>query len=90
MPASDDPNAAALNYIASIYNGQTPTSVTMDNGLPPGSFIAAMPDGTSITFRPAGGASWRTLDSTANVDINSLPINALNGDRSLKLKFPRK
>jgi filamentous hemagglutinin len=90
MPASDDPNAAALSYVSKIYNGQTPTSVRTGGNLPTGSFVAAMPDGAFITFRPAGQASRLTLDSTASVDINEATINALNGGDPLKLKFPRK
>ncbi|HEY1982118.1 MAG TPA: hypothetical protein VGH13_18755, partial [Xanthobacteraceae bacterium] len=90
MPPSNDPNVTALNYIGSIYSGQTPTSVTAGGKLPPGSFIVGLPDGTFITFRPAGGASSRTLDGTANVDINSPAIRTLNNGSSLKLKFPRK
>jgi filamentous hemagglutinin len=62
----------------------------MGGNLPPGSFVVAMPDGTFITFRPAGQAGSRTVDSTANVDINDPTINALNGGPRLKLKFPRK
>jgi hypothetical protein len=90
MLASDDPNAAALNYIGSIYNGQTPTSVQTGGNLPPGSFVVTMPDGTFITFRPAGQAGPRTLDSTASVDINGPTVNVLNGGDPLKLKFPRR
>lgn len=90
MSASDNPNAAALNYIGSIYNGQTPTSVQTGGNLPHGSFVVTMPDGTFITFRPAGQAGPRTLDSTASVDINSPAINPLTGGATLKLKFPRK
>jgi filamentous hemagglutinin len=90
MASSGDPNAAALNYIATIYNGQTPTSISIGGDLRPGMFIATMPDGASITFRPAGQASSRTLDTTANVDINDSEINALNGGARLKLKFPKR
>ena len=90
MPASDNPNAAALNYIGSVYNGQTPTSVLTGDNLPPGAFVVTMPDGTFITFRPAGQAGPRTLDSTANVDINSPSIRALTGGAALKLKLPHK
>ncbi len=89
MPASDDPNAAALDFIANAYNGQKPISVNTPENLAPGGFFALLPDGTYITFRPAGQASSRTLDTTANVDINTPKINAFNGGEPLKLKFPR-
>jgi hypothetical protein len=88
MPASDDPDLTARAYALSIHNGQTPVSVRPegDNG----GFVAKMPDGAFITFRPAGQASWKTLTSTSSVDINDPVINRLNGGMRLKLKFPRK
>ncbi len=57
MPASDDPTAAALAYAEKAYNGQTPFSITT---LKDGGFVAVMPDGAFITFRPAGQASAKT------------------------------
>ncbi|THD42330.1 MAG: phage portal protein [Bradyrhizobium sp.] len=86
MPASDDPDAAAAVYILRAYNGQQPISV---RGGWPDMFIAEMPNGAFITFRPAGQASAQTLSTTATVEINDPVVNALNGDRQLKLKFPR-
>ncbi len=88
MPASDEPNRAALEFIARAYNGQEPASIDRPETLAPGGFVALLPDGTYITFRPAGQAGPLTLDSTASVDVNSPTIRALNGNRSLKLKFP--
>ena len=87
MPASDDPNASARAYVNRIYNGQTPESVRSDNE---GGFVAKLPDGAYITFRPAGKASWRALPSTASVDVNDAVLNALNGGTPLKLKFPKR
>ena len=60
MPASDDPNRAALDFVAKAYNGETPVSVRTPENLSPGGFVALLPDGTYITFRPAGQASSRT------------------------------
>jgi hypothetical protein len=90
MPASDDPNAAALKYVTQIYNGQVPVSVTPLGDSASGAFVAKMPDGTFITFRPAGIASERTPSTMATVQVNNPIINLLNGGISLKLKFPRK
>jgi Phage portal protein len=87
MPASDDPDAAARAYVAKIYNGQTPESVRPEGD---GGFVVKMPDGAYIIFRPAGQASWRTLPSTASVDINDAVVNTLNGGTPLKLKFPKR
>ena len=89
MPASDDPNAAALAYVQRIYNGQTPTSVTPIAGQP-GAFYAQMPDGAFVTYRPAGQASERTPSTSATVEINDQTIKGLNGGTPLKLKFPQK
>jgi len=87
MPASEDPNATALAYTQKTYNGQTPSPIT---ALETGGFVAKMPDGAFVTFRPAGQAGPKTLDTTASVDINDPAINRLNGGQPLKLKFPRK
>lgn len=86
MPASDDPNLAAQDYIKRAYNGQTPSITPGEDG----GFIATLPDGAIITFRPAGQASVKTESSTASVDINDPKISQLNGGRPLKLKFPKK
>jgi len=90
MPASDDPNRAALDFVAKAYNGETPVSVSTPESLSPGGFVALLPDGTYITFRPAGQASSRTSATTATVELNGPGINALNGNEQLKLKVPGK
>jgi hypothetical protein len=90
MPASDDPNAAALQYVIQIYNGQVPVSVTPLGDPALGAFVAKMPDGTTITYRPAGMASERTPSTMATVQVNNPITNGLNGAASLELKFPRK
>jgi filamentous hemagglutinin len=90
MPASADPNSAASEFVNSIYNGQTPVSVTPIGDPNSGAFVAKMPDGTYITFRSAGQAGGKTSDTTATVEVNGDAINSWNGDRPLKLKFPKK
>jgi filamentous hemagglutinin len=87
MPASDDPDSTAMAFVTKAYNGQKPSSKTP---LGDGGFIAQMPDGAYITFRPAGQASPRTPDSTANVDINDAKLKQLNAGEFLKLNFPKK
>ena len=87
MPASDNPTATAKDYAIGLYNGQSPKS---EKSLGDGGFIAELPDGSFITFRPAGQASDKTEPTTATVDINDPKIKQLNGGRALKLKFPRK
>jgi filamentous hemagglutinin len=88
MPATDDPDLTAKAYISEIQSGQSPDSVEPLGE--DGGFVAKMPDGAYIVFRPAGQASWKTSASTASVDINEPVINRLNGGTRLKLKFPRK
>jgi hypothetical protein len=87
MPASDDPDSTAGAFVLKAYNGQKPNSITP---LGDGGFVAQMPDGAYITFRPAGQASPKTPESTANVDINDAKLKQLNGGEFLKLKFPKK
>jgi hypothetical protein len=90
MPESDNPNSAALNYVASAYNRQAPVSVQEIGDPGSGAFYAQMPDGTVITYRPAGQSSERTPSTMATVELNSPAIRALNGGSTLKLKFPQK
>jgi hypothetical protein len=88
MLPSANPDATALQYVYGIYNGQIPNSVTSIVSRP-GAFVASMPDGSYITYRPSGQASERTPRDMATVQINSAAISALNGGESLKLKFPK-
>jgi hypothetical protein len=87
MPASADPDLTARAYVLRAYNGQSPVS-TRPVG-EDGSFVVKLPDGATITYRPAGQASWRTLSTTASVDVNDAVVNALNGGKRLKLTFPK-
>ncbi len=87
MPASDDPTLTARTYAEKIYNGQKPLWVRLLGD--EGGFVAHLPDGAYITFRPAGQASSRTLSTTATVEINDPKLKLLNGGRRLKLKFPK-
>jgi hypothetical protein len=88
MPASEDPNSAASEFVDSIKNGQSPLSVTQipDKS---GAYVEKVSEGTYITVRPGGAASLRTSGDTATVEINDPKINALNGGQPLELKFPK-
>jgi filamentous hemagglutinin len=90
MPASDDPNSAASQFVNSIYNGQMPVSVRPIGDPGSGAFVAKMPDGTNITFRPAGQAGDKTALTTATVEVNSDALNSMNSGSPLELKFPKK
>ena len=90
MPPSDDPNNAALRYIVDIMEGQRPVSFRSGGDLPSGGFVIELPDGTFVTYRPAGQASFRTDPATATVDVNGPGINMLNRGRKLELKFPKR
>ena len=87
MPASHNPTATAKDYAIGLYNGQTSD---VREAVGDAGFIAKLPDGSFITFRPAGQASNKTEPTTATVDINDPKIKQLNGGRERKLKFPRK
>jgi hypothetical protein len=89
MLPSENPDATALKYVYSIYNGQTPSSVA---SIPsrPNAFVVLMPDGTYITYRPSGQASKRTPGDMATVEINSPDLSKQTGDKMLELKFPKK
>jgi filamentous hemagglutinin len=84
---ADERQSGAQDFVVKAYNGQEPISRT---GLGEGGFVAEMPVGAVITFRPAGQASWRTEPSTASVDIKDDKLIELNGGNILKLKFPKR
>jgi filamentous hemagglutinin len=87
MPATSNPSAVAEQFARDAFNGQTPVKVKTDiTG--PGSWVATMPDGTVITFRPAGQASKLTDPTTATVEINSAAVRSINNGSLLKFKFP--
>jgi hypothetical protein len=88
-PASDDPDAAALDYAKQLYDEETATPV--ETGLEArGGFAVEVPSGAHITYRPAGLGGRATLPTTATVEINDARVNELNSGEPLKLKFPKK
>ena len=100
MPASQNPNATAEKF-AETFLGRKPTSIERLDGAKLlkgkciGCWNAKMPDGTFVTYRPAGNASSSTSTTTATVEINSSALNQLNIGKkgkptSLKFKFPAK
>ena len=100
MPASQNPNATAEKF-AETFLGRKPTSIERLDGAKllkgkcVGCWNAKMPDGTFVTYRPAGNASSSTSTTTATVEINSSALNQLNIGKkgkptSLKFKFPAK
>ncbi|MBB5866586.1 VENN motif pre-toxin domain-containing protein, partial [Xanthomonas sp. 3058] len=87
MPATSDPDLAAETLAKEFFGGVKPSDATnMKNG----SWRAKTPDGTWVTYRPAGIASDKTLQTTASLDINGKSVNLANGGEHnvLKLKFP--
>jgi hypothetical protein len=84
MSPSQNPNQAAENFARAAFNGQTPDSVTpMGQG-----WLAKLPDGTSVLYRPAGQAT-KTDPTTASVDINNPDIRTMNNGEPAKFKFPK-
>lgn len=88
MPASEDPDSTALDFVIRSFNGQIPASVRPISDQP-GAIVFEMADGTFITYRPAGLSSALTPSTMATVQINNPVIRSLNGGDTLKLKFPQ-
>ncbi|WP_133125710.1 hypothetical protein [Xanthomonas prunicola] len=87
MPATSDPDLAAETLAKEFFGGVKPSdAINMKNG----SWRARTPDGSWVTYRPAGIASDKTLQTTASLEINGKSVNLANGgeDNVLKLKFP--
>jgi Phage portal protein len=89
MPASDDPASAAQSFIRQLTTGRdfVPVATDLDTQ---GGYVFQLDDGTYITYRPPGISSEKTNSTTASVDIDGPKINAMNGGKRLKLKFPKK
>ena len=88
MPGSSDPNATAETFAKQAFGNRTPVTLKpiIVNGL--SGWYATFTDGTAVTYRPVGAASFRTPNNMATVEINTGNINTLNSGRVLKLKFP--
>lgn len=84
MPPSANPNQTAEEFAKNAFNGQAPLVVVPIGG----GWLAKMPDGTAILYRPAGQAK-KTSPSTASVDINSPSVRDINRNEPAKFKFPK-
>ncbi|MBR8507011.1 hemagglutinin repeat-containing protein [Burkholderia cenocepacia] len=89
MPPSSNPNVTAEQFAKDAFNGQTPLKV-VNNVTGEGSWVAILPDGTAVTYRPAGQASSKTAGDTATVEINNSEVKAINRGEIAKFKFPGK
>lgn len=87
MPATVNASATAEQFAVAAFNGQTPVKV-INNITGEGSWAATMPDGTAITYRPAGQASLLTDSGTATVEINNPSVKSINNGKVAKFKFP--
>jgi hypothetical protein len=88
MPPTADPDSTAERFANDALNGQIPVRVV--NGITGGgSWVAILPDGTAVTYRPAGQASDATDDRTATVEINNMAVKDINNGRVAKFKFPQ-
>ncbi|MNQ78953.1 hypothetical protein D3C85_938790 [compost metagenome] len=87
MPPTSNPDVTASEFALAAFNGQQPIKVE-NNISGEGSWVAIMPDGTAITYRPAGQASSATAGTTATVEINNASIRKLNSGKHAKFKFP--
>ncbi|BEP53035.1 hypothetical protein GmRootV118_02790 [Variovorax sp. V118] len=84
MPPSINPNQTAEDFAKKAFNGQIPSSIVSVEG----GWLAKMPDGTTILYRPAGQAT-KTDSTTASVDVNNPSIRGINRNTPAKFKFPR-
>jgi filamentous hemagglutinin len=89
MEPTSNPSVTAEQFAKAAFNGQTPVKV-VNNITGEGSWVAIMPDGTAITYRPAGQASAATATTTATVEINSAAVRNINNGNVAKFKFPGK
>ncbi|WP_193834309.1 hypothetical protein [Burkholderia ubonensis] len=89
MPPSSNPNETAEQFAKDAFNGQTPVKV-VNNVTGEGSWVAILPDGTAVTYRPAGQASSKTAGDTATVEVNNSAVKAINRGEIAKFKFPGK
>ena len=88
MPPSTNPNDVAEKFARDAFNGQIPTTIIKDlSGA--GSWLAKLPDGTVVLYRPAGTASYRTDTNTATVEVNNSEILAINRGEQAEFKFPK-
>ena len=87
MPPTANPDVSAKEFALAAFNGQQPTKIT-DNVTGEGSWVAIIPDGTAITYRPAGQSSSDTANTTATVEINNSSIRKINSGKHAEFKFP--
>ena len=87
-PATINPNQTAEQFARDAFNGQIPVATTPIKG-DSGAWVAKLPDGTYVTYRPAGQASSATSGTTATVEVNNPSVRAINGNAPAKFKFPR-
>ncbi|WP_177316588.1 hypothetical protein [Burkholderia ubonensis] len=86
MPPSSNPNESAEQFAKDAFNGQTPAKV-VNNVTGEGSWVAILPDGTAVTFRPTVQASSKTAGDTATVEVNNSAVKAINRGEIAKFKF---
>jgi filamentous hemagglutinin len=88
MPASPDPNATAEAFAKQAFGSNSPREIEALNVKGRPGWVAKFADGTAISYRSAGAASFRTPDGMATVEIKTENIKTLNYKKPLKLKFP--
>ena len=87
MPPTSNPDVTAGEFALAAFNGQQP--IKFENNISgEGSWVAIMPDGTAVTYMPAGQASSSTAGTTATVEVNNASVRKLNSGKHAKFKFP--
>jgi hypothetical protein len=96
MAGTSDPSNIAEDFALTFLKRQPSTQelssgAKINGGNCNGCWIAKAPDGSYVTYRPAGTASGDTLSTTATVELNIPRLAQANGGkRMIKLKFPKR
>ncbi|NYH50020.1 UNVERIFIED_ORG: hypothetical protein FHR68_003680 [Xanthomonas campestris] len=96
MLGTSNPSDVAEDFALTFLKRQ-PTAqelsigARMNGGNCDGCWVAKAPDGSYVTYRPAGKASGDTLGTTATVELNMPELAQINGgNKMIKLKFPKR
>ncbi|WP_260300894.1 hemagglutinin repeat-containing protein [Xanthomonas arboricola] len=96
MLGTSNPSDVAEDFALTFLKRQ-PTAqelsigARMNGGNCDGCWVAKAPDGSYVTYRPAGKASGDTIGTTATVELNMPELAQINGgNKMIKLKFPKR
>ncbi|UOO81471.1 hypothetical protein LVJ83_11030 [Uruburuella testudinis] len=89
MAPSSNPNVSAQDFVNQYLTGKKYILKESTDGSKLYEVNGGIKNGgETVLYQPSGNASNKTTDTTANIDINSPIIKAINNNKVLKLKFP--